>query len=182
MIRVLRFIGVTNAAIWLGAAVFFTFGMAPVIFSDELKRLLNGPFWPGLIAQMALERFFHLQYICAVIALVHQGAEWLYLGRGLRKVTIGLLIGLISVSFVGGLWLQPKLKRLHQIKYGTTEQYRPAPVPAEERATAARQFRTWHGVSQVINLLALGGLFVYLWRLTHSDDASRFTRATQFRG
>jgi hypothetical protein len=181
VIVILRFIGVTNAAIWLGAAIFFTLGVAPVFFTDELKRLLNGPFWPGVIAQMALERYFHLQYICAVIALVHQVAEWLYLGRALRKLTLGLLLGVMCLSFIGGLWLQPKLHRLFLTKYGATAQYQPAPVPAEERVRAARQFSTWHGISQAVNLLVLGGLVVYFWRVSHPDDSARFLGTPKFR-
>jgi hypothetical protein len=182
VILILRFIGVTNAAVWLGAAVFFTLGVAPVFFTQEVKHLFNDSlFWPGLLAQVALERYFCLQYICSIVALVHQAAEWLYLGRALRRFTLGLLIGLISLSFIGGLWLQPKLRRLHLIKYGVTEQYKPAPIPAEERARAARRFGAWHGIAQGVNLIVLAGLLVYFWRVTHPNDSTRFLSATKFR-
>jgi len=181
VIVLLRFIGVTNAAIWLGAAIFFTLGVAPVFFTDELKRLLHGPFWPGVIAQMALERYFHLQYICAVVALVHQVAEWLYLGRALRKLTLGLLLGLMCLSFLGGLWLQPKLHRLFLVKNGVNAQYQRVAIPAEVGARAQRQFGLWHGISQVVNLVAMGGLVVYFWRVTHPDASPRFLAAPKFR-
>ena len=39
---VLRFIGVMNAALWFGAALFFTFAIAPAFSSPEMKRLLGG--------------------------------------------------------------------------------------------------------------------------------------------
>ena len=181
MIVFLRFIGVTNAAIWLGAAIFFTLGVAPVFFTEELRQLLHGPFWPGVIAQMVLERYFHLQYVCGVIALVHQVAEWLYLGRALRRLTLGLLVGVMCLSFLGGLWLQPKLHRLFLTKYGASAQYQPATVPAEERAQATRLFGLWHGISQAVNLLVLGGLIVYFWRVSHPDDATRFIGTPKFR-
>jgi hypothetical protein len=181
VIGVLRFIGVTNAAIWLGAAVFFTFGAAPVFFTEEIRRLLNGPFWPGVIAQMAVERYFHLQYVCSVIALIHQAAEWLYLGRTLRKVTLALLCALMFFSFVGGLWLVPNLKRLYLVKNGVTERFQPAAFSPDQRARAARQFGTWHGLARVLDLFVLGGLVVYLWRVTHPEDSTRFVSATKFR-
>ena len=178
---VLRFIGVTNAAVWLGAAIFFTFGIAPVFFTDEVRRLLNGPFWPGIIAQMALERYFFLQYVCGSVALAHLLAEWVYLGRALQRLTLGLLIGLLCVGFLGGLWFTPKLKKLYLIKSASTEQYRPLRVSPEEIARAKKSFSRWHGVSASVNLLALGGLVVYFWRVVTPSDPTRFVSATKFR-
>ena len=178
-----------NAAVWLGASVFFTFGVAPVFFTDEIKHLLNGPFWPGIVAQMALERFFLLQYLCGSIAIAHLLAEWVYLGRALHRLTLGLLIGLLSVAFLGGFWLTPKLKQLYLAKSGSTPvqvgkfvEYRPAQISREVTARAQRSFSIWHGVSSSLNLLALGGLVVYFWRTTTPQETTRFIGATKFRG
>ncbi len=181
MILVIRFIGVMNAAIWLGAAVFFTFAAAPAFFSGEIKTLGLHPFWPGAMAQLVVARFFHLQHICGAIALAHLLAEWVYLGRPLHRPTLALLIGLLCFGFAGGLWLQPKLKRLNFIKYSMTEQYKPAAIPAQERIAANKSFRLWHGVASSLNLLALAGLVVYFWRVTHPTDNLRFVGSTQFR-
>ena len=189
MIVVLRFIGVMNAAVWLGASIFFTFGVAPVFFTDEIKHLLNGPFWPGIVAQMALERFFFLQYLCGSIAVAHLLAEWVYLGRALHRLTLGLLIGTLSVGFLGGFWLTPKLKKLYLtksgsivVKVGKFEEYRPAQITREETARAQRSFSIWHGVSSSMNLLVLGGLVVYFWRTTSHQETTRFIGASKFRG
>lgn len=183
MILVIRFIGVMNAAIWLGAAVFFTFAAAPAFFSGEIKTLGLHPFWPGAIAQLVLARFFYLQYICGAIAIVHLLAEWVYLGRPLHRLTLVLLSSLLLIGLLGGLWLQPKLKHLNLVKYSMSEQYKPAAIPPEDRAAAARSFRIWHGVASSINLLALAGLVVYFWRVTHPTDNLRFVSASspQFR-
>jgi len=175
---VLRFIGVLNAAVWLGAAIFFTFAAAPAFFTEEIKSIkLLHPFWPGLMAQQVLGRYFYLQQICAVIAVVHLVAEWFYLGRPLQRFHVVLLGGLFFVSFAGGLWLQPKLHHLHLVKYSMNEQYQPVPRSIEERTAAVDSFKRWHRVAMATNLLALAGLIVYFWRVTHPSDDLRVLNA-----
>lgn len=173
MIGLLRFVGILNAAVWFGSAIFFTFGTGLVPFSQEMKSLLgqaNYPYFSGAIAQLLIARYFRFQVACAMIAVVHLLAEWLYLGKHPQKLQMGLLIGLASTVLIGGYWLQPKMKALHAIKYGLNT--RP-----EMREAANRSFRAWHGVSQVINLLMVGGLTVYLWRATNPSDPTRFVSA-----
>src|SRR5262249_8101692 len=64
VILVIRFIGVMNAAIWLGAAVSFTFAAAPAFFSGEALKMGLHPYWRGAMAELVLARYFYLQYIC----------------------------------------------------------------------------------------------------------------------
>src|SRR4030095_8348720 len=78
VIGLLRLVGIMNAAVWFGAAIFLTFFVAPTVFSHVLKQNL-GEVWPGVIASMLLERYFVIQYFCAIIALVHAFTEWIYL-------------------------------------------------------------------------------------------------------
>jgi hypothetical protein len=182
VILVIRFIGILNAAVWLGAAVFFTFFAAPAFFSGDIKNFGLHPFWPGAMAQLIIARFFQLQYICAVVALAHLLAEWVYLGRALHRSTLGLLLGLLMVGLVGGLWLQPKMKELHLAKYSMGPNYKPVPMPDAVRIRAAQSFRRWHGVSQVVNLAMLAGLAFYFWRVIHPPDNLRFVGAPKFRG
>ena len=181
---VLRFIGVLNAAVWLGAALFFTCAVGPAFFTDEIKALFHGPFWPGVMAQRILDRYFYLQQICGVIAVVHFIAEWFYLGRALHRLHVALLGGLLIIGFTGGFWLQPKLQRLHLVKYGMDAQYRPSTYPVEERVVAMHAFSRWHGVSMILNLCSLCGLVVYFWRVTYPSDDLRVLNAAatpQFR-
>ena len=187
MILALRFIGIMNAAIWLGGAVFSTLAVLPAFFSGEIKVIQDQgrlhPFYPGAIAQLILHRYFFLYYLCGAIAIVHQLAEWVYLGRALNRLTMSALVGLLAIGCIGGLWLQPKLKQLHLTKYGMTAQYtRPAtPVPDAQRIAAARSFRLWHGVAQAVNLLGLAGLIFYFWRVTHPADNLRVLTPPKFR-
>jgi hypothetical protein len=178
VIGFLRFLGILNAGVWLGAAIFVTVGAAPAIFSQEMKDLLGAKYYPsfsGSIAQIVIARYFRLQVICCFLALVHVLAEWLYCGKTPRKLRLSLLIGLVSVSLVGDYGFQPKIKELHHVKYS------PAATPAQREA-AAQSLRAWHGLSQSVNLLMLVGLTVYLWRLTNPPDEPRFLNAAKIRG
>ena len=177
MIVFLRFVGVVNAGVWLGAAIFLTLGAGPAFFSPEMKKLLGDSIFPaysGAIAQIVFERYFVLQYWCSIVALAHLIAEGLYTGKPLEKFTLGLLLGLFSLSLIGGFWLQPKLKSLHATKYyGATQ---------ELRQQAARSLGGWHGTARVVDLVMMGGLLVYLWRNLNRADVPRFVSTDKFRG
>lgn len=165
-----------NAAVWFGAAIFFTFGAGFAPFSEEMKSLLgphNYPYFSGAIAQIFIARYFHFQAVCGIVAGVHLLAEWLYLGKAPTKLQIGLWVGLCAAALLGGYGLQPRLKALHATKYGVNT--RP-----EIRLAADRSFKAWHGVSQVVNLLVVGGLALYLWRAANPSDQTRFVSASKF--
>ena len=180
MNAVLRFIGATNAAIWLGSAIFFTFGIAPAVFySPEMKELFGPVFreYAGAIAQVLLQYFFRLQYVCAGVAVAHLLAERLFTRRPLERLRLHLLGWLLFLGLTGGLLLQPHLKRLHYTRSAV------ASSPTQKEA-AAKSFGRWHGVSQVMNLIAMAGLLGYFWRLTSPPDpeaAPRFFSENKFK-
>ena len=95
MLVLLRTIGIFNAAIWLGAGIFFTFGIAPASFTPEMKRVF-GEYYVGVIAQNFIGRMFTLNMICGAIALLPFFAEMIYAGRPFRKFTFALLAGLLG--------------------------------------------------------------------------------------
>ena len=176
VIGFLRFVGLLNAAVWFGAAIFFTFGAGFAPFSQQMKDLLgpaNFPFFSGAIAQILIARYFRFQVCCAIVAALHLLAEWLYLGKYPQRLQTVLLVGLVAAALMGGYGLQPRLKALHATKYGVHS--RP-----EVREAAARSFKAWHGLSQVVNLLVVGGLGVYLWRAANPHDPTRFVSAVKF--
>jgi len=177
VIVLLRLVGVMNAAVWLGAAFFFIVGVAPVVFSPDLKTYM-GEVWPGFVAQRLIERLFVLQYFCSIIALVHAFAEWLYLGKPLQRLTMSILTGLFVISFTGGLFVAPRLKLWHEVKYGYARGTTSTPA---QRAQAVKNFGAVHGIFQTFNVIALCGLAIYVWRVTAPGNGTRFTPANKFR-
>ena len=174
MVALLRFIGILNAAVWFGAAVFFTFGIAPAFFTPEMKRLFGGPspaadYYSGMIAQLVLSRYFALHYCCGAIALAHQLAEWVYLGKALQRLTFSVLIGVLVLNLTGGLWLKPRLSELNKVRYGRSEQY-----SAAQRQQAIETFPTWHMISMLVNLGVLVGLGTFAWRIVMPANGPRF--------
>jgi len=178
VIGFLRFVGIANAAVWLGAAVFFTVCAGPAAVSSDMQALLGQKYFPyfsGSVAQILLDRYFHFHLACATIALLHLLAERIYLGRTAHRLWVGLLAALFGLSLLGSVWLGPKLTRLHRAQHVVNA------VPAQ-RAAAAKSFRLWHGVFQGVNVLIIGGVAVCLWRVANPPNELRFVGSTQFRG
>jgi hypothetical protein len=166
----LRFVGIVNAAIWFGAAIFFAVGVLPGVFSEEMHLLFHesatDPFYSGAVAQALFQRYFIFQCICGAVALIHLIAEKLYLGRALPKWGMGLVIALFCFGLMGSLWLQPHMKELRQTRYfGRTQ---------DEKEHARHSFALWHGFSEVANFLIIAGLLVHLVRVTRSAVPGRY--------
>lgn len=173
-----RLIGIGNAALWFGTTLFFTFVVGPAFFSNEMLSLFGWPktgqlakYYSGAVAQIILERYFIVHYICGGIALVHLMIEWLYTGRPWKKITLLIILCMLSLSLSGGMWIQPKLQRLFRTMYGG------APQQVEE---ARRVFKVWHGVSQGINLLLLGGTLAVLWQISREPEGLRYSNRVKF--
>src|SRR6185503_21313236 len=101
VLAVLRIIGTFNAAVWLGSALFFTFGVAPAVFSDEMKRIF-GDYYTGVIAQNIIGRYFVVNLVCAVIALGHFFAEMIYAGKPFRRFQFSLIVLMLVLGLLGG--------------------------------------------------------------------------------
>jgi hypothetical protein len=168
----LKFIGMLNAAIWCGSAVFLVIGL-PALFSPELKRLLPAAY-VGFAAESVVSRYFILQYWCGGIALAHLVGEWLYCGRTLWRLNLGLIMVVLSLGLVGGLWVQPKMRALHLVKYfGKT---------AEQQMQASKAFAAWHGASEAANLLVIVCLMWYVWQVNREQEQPRFVSFSKIRG
>jgi len=174
VIGFLRFVGLTNAAVWLGAAVFYFFGAGPASGSVELEKLIgpkNFPYFSVLIGQIFARPFFHLYLACSIVAVLHLAAEWLYLGKYPRRPWLALVLALCLFGILEGYWLQPRLAEWHRIRFTRPEQ----------RLVADRAFRAWHTVGRAVNLLLVVGLTVYLWRIGNPSSPTRFVSTTKFR-
>ena len=173
----LRFVGLMNAALWLGAVVFFSVAVWPAGFS-EMEQLLgstNYPFFSAAFVHVVAERYFLFTGVLAVMALLHLLAEWLYMGRPGRQVSLALLGGLLALVLIGGIWLTPHLKNLHIKHYATN-------LSRVERESAGRSYRVWHAGLFVINAIMAAGLVVHVWRVANPSDATRFISSMKFRG
>jgi len=182
VIGFLRFIGIMNAAVWLGTAIFMTFGAGPACFSMGMKAALGlneaDSYYSNTIAQVVLTRYYHITLACGVVALLHLLAEWLYQGRPGRKFSLILLLGLFGWTLIGSNAVQPArvraLTRLNPQHYAAT-------LPAD-RQSATRSLRVLRAVERVFNVLTIIGLVIYTWRLANPSDNLRFVRPVQFRG
>lgn len=166
-------LGLFNAAIWLGAVVFCSTALLVAMNSSAVVALIGTQYFQqvsGALTQIVFTRLFHLQILCALLAWLHLVAEWLYLGRLPRQFWVGLLTVLFIGSLIGSLWLCPKLTRLQRAQY--------APNQSKEQVEAARQqFQVWDGVFQAMNVLMIGGIAVYFWRLTRAQNEPRFIKS-----
>ena len=177
MIRSLRFAGVLVAGVWLGVLAFHTCVVGPALNSGAALSLYGAKFFGYLsvgTTQILAAWYFHMGAICAFLALAHLFLENLYLGRGVSRRWLALLLTLFTLNLLGASWLNPKLTALHQTEY------RANAAPAE-RETAAAAFRLWHGVFQATNIFMLVGVTALLWRVSNPEDAPRYVSSSKFR-
>jgi len=179
----LRFIGVVNTAIWLGAGIFFAMMVLPAVFSPAMNKEVfqqpaDSPFYsyyPGGVAMVLVRRYFVLQYICGFIGLLHLCAEKLYLGRAFPRLGTSIVVGALGLSLFGGIWLQPRMEALRNIKYHGHSQ--------EEKEKAAHSFGMWHGISEFANLIVLAGLLIHITRVSRPpNETIKYGTFTKFRG
>ena len=165
-----------NAAVWLGTAIFFTFGAHPACFSADMKATLGlttDSYYPGAIAGVIMARYYHVMLACGVVALLHLLAGWLYMGRPRRKFSFWLVIGLFVVTLIGSNTIAPSLMRLNKKHYT-------APQIAD-RESAGKYFRILNATEITLNLVLIGGLILYVWRVGSPSDTLRFVSPVQFR-
>lgn len=157
MLHGMRFAGLLVVAVWLGATVFLTFGAGPAFFSPAMLEVVPR-YHAGRAAQIVLESFFEFQLVCSWLAAVLVLVDWATTGRLPRRWALGVLGALLALVLVGGTVLQPRLRHLHAVMYAPNSS-------VEQKEVATVQFRRWHGVSQVGNLVVLIGVVAYFWSL-----------------
>ncbi|HRZ91624.1 MAG TPA: DUF4149 domain-containing protein [Candidatus Paceibacterota bacterium] len=182
VIGLMRFIGIANAAVWFGAAVFFTVAVGPAFFSTQMLTLFGGSaadpnarYYGGAAAQVVMERYYLLQHWCGAIALLHLAWEGWYFGRSIRRLPLAVVLVLFALGLAGGYGIQPRLQRLHKTMYNVG-----GDQTAAQMEVARRSFGVWHGLSQAANLVVLIGLGIYLWRVQIVPDQTRFIGPARF--
>lgn len=169
--------GMLNAAVWLGATIFCSTALLAALNSRDLVIVIGAKYFAqisGSLTHIIFARLFQLQITCALLAWLHLLGEWLYLGRQPRRGRVGLLTGLFTLSLMGSFWLGPKTTRLHHAQHAPNAR-------AEDREVAGRSFRWWNGALQTVNVLMIGGVIVYFWRVTQTEDSPRFVHPVNFR-
>jgi hypothetical protein len=170
----LRLTGITNAALWFGATVFFVAAAWPAFRSEEMLTILPLSH-SGAAGLVLLDRFFIIQYLCGGIALGHLILEWLYAGRPLQRWTLFLVASMLALSLFSGLSAKPRLSKLHLEIYGRRS-------TAQQREQAGKSFRAWHGAVRFGNVILVLGIWVHLWETSRPGVTSRFVAAGKFRG
>ena len=136
---------------------------------QQLLGPRNFPYFSEAISQVIGARFYALFLVCAMLAMLHTGAEWLYFGKYPRRFWLVLIFGL----FLGGLTqsyaIQPRLQARLLAQHSAGR--------LDERVAAGRSFRAFRALSTAANLLLLGGLGVYLSRVANPPDEMRFVGA-----
>lgn len=166
-----------NAALWLGATVFCSTALLVAMNSRDAVGLIGASYFAqvsGALTQIIFTRLFYFQILCAVVAWVHMVAEWMYLGRIPRRFWVILLTGLFTASLVGAFWLCPKLTRSQRLQFATG-------LNKVQREVAQHDFKILDGFFQALNVLMIGGVVVYFWRVTHAQDEPRFVSPSKFR-
>src|SRR5262249_4758995 len=121
------------------------------------------------------DRYLVLQCWCGGIAVGHLLLESLYAGKPLDRWVNYLALGLLGLALLSGLWMEPKLKRLHIELYGV----RSTP---QQRLEAGQSTRAWKGVLTISSWVALAGLWIYLWEVTGTSAGVRFAGSGKVRG
>jgi hypothetical protein len=170
----LRLIGILNAAVWFGTAVFFAVAVWPGFFSTDMLRILPLSH-SGAAAQVILGRFCILQYWCGGIAVGHLVLERLYAGKPLQRWIVYWVAGLFAVGLFDGLIVRPSLAQIHLEFYGVRSTPR-------QREQASKSLRLWQELLRLSNAVVVLGLGFYVWESTNAGTGARFVGAVKLRG
>ena len=182
MITWLRYFEFLNGAAWFGSTFYFTLSIGPAIFSEKMLQVFGWPasgitakYYSGLVAQSLLPSLFQVQIICAVIAFILILIDWIYNGRPLKIWSAGITIILCVTAWQQLTTVQPKLAALHSTMYGIGGK-----VTVEHAQQATKDFRLWHGLSQVGNLLVLAGAGFYIWQCLPKSGSAHIAGPTKY--
>jgi hypothetical protein len=165
VIGFLRWIGLLNAAVWFGAAVYSTFVVSSAMSAPEMIRLTGAAHYhylSGAVAHIIRERQFTLELVCGIIALFHLLGERLYFGRGADKWRLRLLFALLALTLFEGFIVQSRMGHLHENRYNAT-------MSAAAREEAAVSFGKWRRVHQGLSALMLVGLGIYAGKVPQRE-------------
>jgi hypothetical protein len=166
----LKFIGITNAGIWLGVIVYHICVVGPVFGSDEMVRLLRSPH--AIASSLLEEKRFYLTLItCNFIAIIHLIAEWLYMGRAMVSSTVTTLALLLLSGILSAGAIQPYRSQMHLTAYVSEEEV--------QKRNATKDYQLWSGIQGVLNIAMLSGVGFYFFRVSTREDKVKTFLKTQ---
>ncbi len=186
MIAFLRFIGLMNAAVWLGAVVVYAALISPALVSAEMLKVFSearpamAPAYRGLAVEIVAWKFYWIHFICGGVAAFHLLMEWLFTGKATRTLMLYLAMTMIVLGLANGVLLHYKMKELHRIRYA----YLPPPVTnkqIEDKAKAGRMFDSLQAATEVMHWIMVAGLVVYLWKTATPGEQPRFNSTRKFK-
>ena len=144
---VFNFIYLLSLVCWLGAIIFFSFFVAPVVFKalDREKA--------GELVGIIFPRYYKLGYVCGALILF---SFWMVGEVGLKWCAWSIMI---ICSGIAGLVINPKAKKIKEQLKSSSE---------NEILSLETKFKTLHSLSVKLNALVLFSGF-WLLGLTASS-------------
>lgn len=136
LLMLARILHVLAVGLWFGAGVFFSFVVAPTVFATFDTKLAGevvGPIFPT---------YFAVEGLCAVVALA-TALGWQKQQRGDRVIRWRVVVLLMATLAVLAGW--PVVGKVSELRDARG---------LSEAADAA--FKTWHLISLLLNMLAIG--------------------------
>lgn len=137
---ILRAVRLLLVALWLGAAVYFSFAVAPSAFAVLPSRELAGALVTRTLSIVNVGGF-----IVAVLALLTTPLGWRAAGRVARWVEVAALVVLAAATAIGHWGIAARLREMRAAMRGTID----ALAPTDPARVA---FNDLHGYS----VMALG--------------------------
>jgi hypothetical protein len=131
-----RILHVLSVGLWFGAGVFFSFVVAPTVFATFDTKFAGevvGPIFPP---------YFAVQGVCAVVALA-TALGWQKQHLGERVVRWRVIVLLFATLAVLAGW--PVVGKVSELR-----------IARETSLAAHAAFATWHVISLLLNMLAIG--------------------------
>ncbi len=142
------FVYLLSIVCWLGAIVFFSAFVAPVIFTQ--LPIAEA----GKVVSVIFPRYYVLGYVCGITAVALAVYFAIYrAGRGWWSGTALLLAVALALTLYAGLVVRPAVDAIRQV----TEEPNPDPARGAEFDRLHRLSVTLNGSVLILDLLALAG-------------------------
>ncbi|MDG1892153.1 MAG: hypothetical protein P8L18_12655 [Verrucomicrobiota bacterium] len=174
MLPVLRIIGIVNAALWFGSALFYIGCVRAEFQSDAMLKLLPPPFAEAAM-HLILSGYLSLLLICSVIAVLQLWAEQWYTGRPVFRIRISMLLFMVFLAALLKFGIFPAMKNQH------LRAYQPSAIAADAKE-GMRTYRRLKIGFHCLHLFHIFGALSHVWYVSQSKSGYKLLGMHQFRG